>query len=453
VCDLFRTVRGESLNIWFEWPFGHETVTTDSNTVSVPFTVPENATPDDYQVSASCDGVGNGKDSATFTVTEKPSLSLSPEQGTPGARVTATTKGFNACLGGGSSVSQTMSSQWDGGPLLISTVGGDGSTVTFDVPGDASLADAHTVTASCGGASAEALFTVIPIATPALTLDKGQGPRGSQLTASGTGFACGDDRVTLLWDGKTSLGEGASGTFSVPLRIPADASISQHTVVAACSNHADITDTQSFMVTNDTVAAAVPAALTLAPARGAPADHVHVTGDRFACTDSRIVKLSWDGQPLTNTTADASGHFDTSISVPADAQASSHTVRAACTAGSAVATAGFTVVVAGTIPPTIPETTPPTSPPPKQKSGGNAGWVVLVIVGVLTVLAYRRWRKRRPKPPPRVYATVSPASGLPLVTTRETPARGEVTHALRVQLHADVGTQTISEVDSDDPTQ
>jgi hypothetical protein len=457
VCDQFRTAVAESgdtpIDVTFDWRFGQKTVTTHSDSASVTFTVPENATAGTYQVVASCTGPGTANDAATFTVTAKPSLSLSPQQGTPRARVTATTTGFDACLGGGgSSSSQTMSWRWDGAPLPTSAAGGDASTVSFDVPADALPSDAHTVTAACGDTIASAPFTVNPIVTPTLRLDKGQGTRGSQLTASGTGFAC-DDGVTLLWDGKTSLTDSPSGTFSVQLTVPADASVSQHTVVASCRNHPDITDSQSFMVTNDTVGVAVPATLGLAPARGVPGDRVHVTGDRFACGDSRIVELLWDGQRLANSSADASGHFDTSISVPPDAQVSSHIVRASCVTGSAIATAGFTVIATGPIPPTIPETTPP---PPPSPQGGTTGFLVLAIVGVLAalaVLAYRHWRKPRPNPKPRVYATVSPTSGLPLVSTRETPAHGEVTHALRLQVHADPGTQTISEVDSDYTTQ
>jgi hypothetical protein len=224
--------------------------------------------------------------------------------------------------------------------------------------------------------------------------------------------------------------------------------------VASCRNHADISDSQSFTVTSDSVGGTAPAALALEPARGAPGSPVHITGERFDCTNSATVQLSWDGQPLANPPADASGRFDTSIAVPADAQAGGHTVRASCAAGSAVATAGFTVVVTGTIPPTIPETTT-SPPPPKQNSGGPGPWVVLLILGVVAVLAYRHWRKKRnkPQPNPHVYATVSPTSGLPLVTTQETPAHGEVTHALRLQAHPDLGIQTISEVDSDDTTQ
>ena len=454
--DLRRDTYIASLSISFEWPFGKKFATPNSDGASVTFTVPESAASDAYQVSASCDARGNGKGSATFTVTAQPSLALSPQQGTPGQTlVTATTKGFDACLGGGSMVSQALSWQWDGGPLQTSPVGADASTVTFNVPADATPSAEHTVTASCNGASAKTSFTVTPIATPALRLDKSQGPRGSQLEASGTGFACGDDdRVTLLWDGKTSLADGSSGTFSVPVTVPADTSISQHTVVASCRNHPDLTDSQSFTVTADAIGAVAPAALALAPARGAPHDIVHVTGDRFACNGSRVVELSWDGQPLGNPSADTSGHFDTTISVPADAQAGSHTARAACADGSAVATAGFTVVIAGTIPPPTTGTRPTASPPPPPPQ--NFGWLVLLIIGVaavVAVVAYRQWRKQQPKPQHHVYATISPNSRPSVVSTQETPAHGEFTHALRLQVHADIGTQTISEVDSDDTTQ
>jgi hypothetical protein len=451
VCDPLRTAVAEggrtSVDISFEWRFGHQTATTDSDSVSVTFIVPEDATPGTYQVVASCPGLGSSN-AALFTVTERPGLSLSPGQGTPGqTRVTATTKGIDACLGGGSSVSQTLSWQWDGRPLQTSTTGGDGSTVTFVVPADASPSEKHTVTAWCGRTSITAPFKVI--AAPALKLDKPQGTPGSQVMAYGTGFACGDDRVDLLWDGRTSLTDSPSGTFSVQLTIPADASISQHTVVASCRNHADVTDSQSFTVTKDTVGVAAPAALTLDPARGAPGDPVRFIGDRFACTDSPMVLLSWDGQPLGDLSADASGHFDTSISVPAGAPPSSHLVRAACSAGSAVATAGFTVVFTGSpVPTTTTGTTPPQSPPP-DLSGLIAGCLVLLVVAVLAIVASRHWRKPRPKPTPRVYANVSPTSGLPLVTTSETPAHGEVTHAVRLRVHADVGTQTVSEVESD----
>ncbi len=315
---LLRFAVAEGLNISFNWHFGHYSASTDSDSASVKFTVPEGATPGEYTVTASCDGFRNIDDTATFKVTSQPSLLLLPAEGVPRTQVTATTKGFGACPGG-SSVRQTMSWRWDQQPLQTSP-GANGSTVTFEVPAAASPDDEHTVTAVCGQASAKAPFKVFPIPQPALTLDKNQGLRGSQLTANGTGFTCENDHVQLLWDGNTLLADGPSGAFSVPLTVPADASISQHTVVASCRNHADITDSQSFTVIKDSVAVSASAALTLKPTRGAPGDAVQVSGDRWICTESQTVQLSWDGQPLANPSADASGHFETSISVPASAR-------------------------------------------------------------------------------------------------------------------------------------
>lgn len=448
-CDRLRTaVAGTT--VAFQWRFDQQFTTADVGSVSATFTVPDAAAPDIYHVTASCAGLGSLTATADFTVVEKASVSLQPQQGIAGRTlVTATAKGFEACLRDGSSAAPTMSWQWDGQPLSISA-GTDGSTVTFDVP--ITPAGGHTVTATCGATSVISPFTVVPITTPALTLDKPQGPRGSQLTASWTGFACGDDRVTVLWDGQTPVGDGPADTFSIPLTVPDDASVSQHTVAARCSTHPDVTDTQSFTVTKDAVGAVASAALTLTPTRGAPGASIYLTGDRFVCTDNRTVQLSWDGQPLTTLTADSSGHFETSIAIPAEADVNSHVVRAACEAGSAATTAGFTVLAAGTLPPAITTTTtasPP--PPPPDNSGAAIALLMLIIVGVSAVLAHRHWRKRRLNPV-RVHATISPTSGLPVVSTSDTPADGEVSHALRLLVHADLGTQTISEVNSDHTT-
>ena len=418
---------------------------------SVTFTVPRNATPGAYQVSASCAVMGIKTGSATFTVTPQPRLTVSPGQGTPGQKsVSATTTGFDACLGDGPNNSQTVSWQWDDGPLPTSPSGADASTVTFDVPATAVASTEHTVTASCNGIRAPAPFTVLPIPTPALRLKKSQGPSGLQLDASGTGFACGDGGVTLRWDGTRTLGDGPSDTFSVPVTIPADASISQHTVVATCSNHPEITDSQPFTVTTDAVNAAVPPMLTLTPDRGAPNDPVRVTGDRFACNDSGPITLSWDGDIIGHPLADTSGHFGATLAVRANAQAGSHTVHAACAAGSPPATAGFTVVV-GTISSTTTTTATDQNPPPPPPSR-KFNWllvVVVMIVGFFATVIHHRWRKPRPN---HVYARVSTSSALPLLSTRETPAHGELNHAVRLQVHADLGTSTIREVDSDHTT-
>ena len=64
---------------------------------------------------------------------------------------------------------------------------------------------------------------------------------------------------------------------------------------------------------------------------------MRVTGDRFSCAnDSRTVQVSWDdGTQLPSASLDPSGHFDTSVSVPANTDARRLTLRASCPDGPA----------------------------------------------------------------------------------------------------------------------
>jgi hypothetical protein len=90
-------------------------------------------------------------------------------------------------------------------------------------------------------------FTVVE--KPSLAIDLDKGPPGSQLKATGAGFACGDtDTVDIALDSDV-LGHGSSGRFSEQISVPTDASVGDHTVVASCHNHPDITDHQIFTVT------------------------------------------------------------------------------------------------------------------------------------------------------------------------------------------------------------
>ena len=299
------------------------------------------------------------------------------------------------------------------------------------------------MTATCGTSSAPATFTVVSAPKPALTLDTGHGPGGAQLTASGTGFACGDGNVQLLWDGDTRLADASSGVFSaVPLTIPSDASTGAHMVVASCEHHPDIADSQRFTVTSVTspVTTTGPAALTLQPTSGHPGDQLRATGDGFACADhSGPVDLSWDdGTPLPGASLDPSGHFEASVSVPAKTDARRLTLRAACSDGVVLA-ADYTVLAS-----------PPPPPPPPPPAPLKIPWlpiVLIVAVAILSAVQYARRRShKRPDAPPHVQAVPHP-DGLPVVTLHETPERGEATHALRLEAHSGVSTLTVREVD------
>jgi hypothetical protein len=408
----------------------------------VNFAVPKDAAAGTHKVTATC---GDSAAPATFTVVpapipvtppdnppENPSLALMPAQGGPATQVTATPTGFGAC--------GPMSFQWDGGTLQTSPVGG--LVVNFAVPKDAA-ASAHTVTATCGGSSAPATFTVVSAPKPALTLDTGYGPGGSHLTASGTGFACGDGNVQLFWDGDTRLADALSGMFSaVPLTVPSDASTGGHLVVASCEHHPDIADSQRFTVTSVTtpVTTTGPATLVLQPASGHPGDQLRATGDGFACANhSGPVDLSWDdGTPLPGASLDPSGHFEASVSVPAKTDARRLTLRATCSDGVVLA-ADYTVLAS-----------PPPPPPPPPPVPPKIPWLLIVLIvagAILSAVQYaRRRRPKRPEAPPHVQAVPHP-DGLPVVTLRETPERGEATHALRLEAHSGLSTLTVREVD------
>lgn len=426
----------------FTWDNGQVlgTAGVDRSGVSIGLNVPPDAYAATHTVTVSCD---ERSATAAYTViaAEEAKVAVSPETGRPGTQVAVTATGFDACSSG----SQTISLQWNGQLLPTSPAG----TEVFEVPADAT-SGAHTVTATCGSTHASADFTVVPTEKPSLTLDKEQGPHGSRLTASGSGFACGGDRVQLLWDGESTLRSDLSDAFSVQLTVPADASTGAHTLVASCSDNPDIAASQAFTVVADTAVSAGATFLSLAPRSGKPGDQVRVNGEGFTCDDnSETVELAWDdGQRFDSPSTDASGNFSNSITIPISADAGGHSVLASCSDGSAAQSAEFTVVD-GVIP-----TKPPTAPPPPPSpEDGNAGWVIALIVAAMilaAVGAYRIWRsKPRPNKSGIHVDAVSSPGGPPLITIRETPAPGEVTHAVRLKTHSDPGTLIVREVSDD----
>ncbi len=426
----------------FTWDNGQQlgTAGVDRSGVSVSLNVPPDASATTHTVTVSC---SEGSATAPFTVigAEEAKLAVSPERGGPGTQVAGTATGFDAC----SSAPQSISLQWDGQPLTTSASG----TANFDVPADATTG-AHTVTATCGSSSANATFTVVPTEKPTLTLDKEQGPRGSELTASGSGFACEGDGLRLLWDEEHTLKNDLLGAFSVQLRVPADAPTGVHMVVASCSSNPDVAVSRAFTVVKDTIVGAGSAFLSLDPASAKPGDRVRVDGQGFDCDNSETVELAWDdGHRLDSPSTDASGSFSSAITIPASADAGGHSVLASCSDGSVAQAADFTVIVDGLIPSTPPTTTPP--PPPSED--GIAGWVIALIVAALilaTVGAYRIWRSRPQPNKSGVHVdAVSHPGGPPVITMRETPAPGEATHAVRLKTNSDLGTLTIREVDDD----
>ena len=170
-----------------------------------------------------------------------PAVRLSRDHGAPGTTFSATVTASALCR------SEPITLEWDSNPPV--NVDKSTPTADFTVPVDAATGP-HKVSAMCNGKMfASSPFTVVE--KPALTIDPDKGPPGSQLQATGTGFACGDDTdtVDIALDSDVQ-GHGSSGRFSEQVSIPATAPVGDHTVVASCHNHPDITDHQTFTVTS-----------------------------------------------------------------------------------------------------------------------------------------------------------------------------------------------------------
>jgi len=187
------------------------------------------------------------------------SLTLDPDHGKPGTKVTATATDFSPCL----RLAQLL---WDGHILdstkfTIVDIGSGTIALSFAVPADAT-ADGHSVQAVCARGNDSdtngritltttppATFTVDPVAQPTFTLTPGQGLPGAQVTASGAGFAC-DTDLALRWDDGSVLADQLPGTFTTHVSVPADASVdSPHSITASCRDDPDIAVSQPFTVT------------------------------------------------------------------------------------------------------------------------------------------------------------------------------------------------------------
>ncbi|MEM3159924.1 MAG: hypothetical protein QXJ74_03990 [Nitrososphaera sp.] len=225
---------------------------------------------------------------------------------------------------------------------------------------------------------------------------------GSQVTVSGVDFA-GDQSITLAFDGAPIVTDpittDPTGSFSAQVSIPADAAPGDHQLTATdgsgnsmVTNFAvtgtvtgeeaptpatpatpapttpetttpapeTVTPTPPAITTPEATAAAT---LTLDVTSGAAGSSVTIDGSGFGA--NATVDLMFDGVPVdaSPATADATGAFSATATIPADAAEGSHEILAQDATGVS-ASASFTIEAAAGATVTPPEvTTPETTTP------------------------------------------------------------------------------------------
>ena len=385
---------------------------------------------------------------------------LSPPQGEPGSGFTAVAAGFDSC--------DAIGFHWDDGQNLgEAPANRSGVSANLQVPDKAS-AGPHHVTLSCGDLSATRDFNVVAPATKAeLALTSDSGTPGTTVTGTATGFgACADparsapQAISLLWDGRPHPATiTGTDTLNVSFVVPSDVSSESHSVTVTLTCESAEAEASFEVVPAENPSLTIDkdqelrgnAALSLTPSNGRPGDTVSSReNDSSALIGPRASNCSGTAN---NSVVRLRLHRATSIP-RSPSQRTPIKVTTLCAPPAPTDRPTFPPASESTSQaknPTVTPTTPPDSGGPEQvRDDGIPGWVWVLIVAVLiaAALAYHRWHSPRPRKPVSVVA-VSRPGGPPLVTMRETPVRGEATHAIRLKTRPDVGTLTIKEVDDD----
>lgn len=249
---------------------GSQVASSTANTggsFSVSFVVPTLG-PGQYTVAAT--GQTSGASATTsFTITStNTAVSLSPAQGPPNTSVTATGTGFEA--------GETVQVVFNGTAVGSATVGTNGGfSATFTVPNLAAGQYTVTATGQTSRGSATATFTINGSAA-SLSLSASQGPPGTGVTASGTGFTPGETiQITVNGASLGTAQADQNGNFTTSVQVP-NVAPGQY-VVTATGQTSGASASASFVVTG-AGATATPTVTatpgpTAAPATAPPVAH------------------------------------------------------------------------------------------------------------------------------------------------------------------------------------
>ncbi|MFE6745208.1 hypothetical protein ACFVGM_05085 [Kitasatospora purpeofusca] len=392
------------------------------------------------------------------TAWARAAMTLAPDHGPPGARVTVDGTGFTSCRPGAKSLSASVQLFWDSTPAGTAPLGANGEIHGFvDVPANAEPRP-HLVRATCQvlrspaspGPAPEFVtvsrdFVVDPDTPQGLTLTPASGPAGRPFTARGTGFACpADEPVVLRWE-QRELGRvrPSDGAFEQSVTVPAGAAPGPHPVEAACGPSAERRATATFTVDRGGSVGPTPnptdrPVLRVEPGAARPGQQVSLTGTGFACRGTEA-ELTWNDVAFEHVATGTADGFVVTTRIADDARPGHYRLRAVCpdrpaTAGST----DFEVLAADVVPGPGGADAAPTALVVGSTAGGAA--VLAALAG-----AYALGRRRGPHWA-SAHVTVAPVAGAPpqpLVTGSEDPAGPGRT--VRLESREDPGTHRVEE--------
>lgn len=239
-------------------------------------------------------------------------LSISPDEGTVGTRVTVTGSGFED----NEEIEITF-----GSTDMTDDIEGDDETRSngsftsrFNVP--ESVAGDHTITVEVGSEEAEVEFTVEPY----IEIDPEEGSVGDRIVVSGTGFARMEDFI-ITFDGEEVGGDTTNtyGSFETHVNVP--------------EVGADEYDVEAEDDDNNSANAAftISADISISPntsssSPGAVGDELTISGTGFQ-PDSEIT-ITYESTPVVfYTDSESDGSFSYTITVP-PSEAGEHTITA-----------------------------------------------------------------------------------------------------------------------------
>ena len=257
-------------------------------------------------------GVSSNATAQAFIVFYPATLALAPLSGSAGTTLTISAYGFAG--------KESVQVFWNNGsaPVLTAHVDKFGylAPTTMLIPeGTAPGSYAVTLVGSTSKTSVNDTFTVV---APGSLLNVTSGPAGTNVSVTGQGYAPGET-VNVLWNA-TGPGQGtivatgiagSSGVIATGFTVPAAGNGAYPVAIVGAT---------STYVTQNTYT--VSNGLSLVPATDAPGQNSTVNGTGFQANEQ--VQFTWDSQPLSAMTADASGNISGVVTIPANVTPGTH---------------------------------------------------------------------------------------------------------------------------------